>query len=235
MACLFLLGAVAGAEETATRVLFIGNSYTGQVRGVLQEMIQASPLAERVEMQFITPGGKNLKFHSEQAATQKRIEEGDWDFVVLQDQSQTPAVLEDIFFAGAEALDEIIDETAARTVFYQTWGRRDGDKQNPGPCPDYESMQKLLSNHYHKAARKCDALLVPVGEVWQEVREEEEELWRQLYRGDGSHPSRKGAFLVATVFYRVLFQEDPSDFSYTAGLSDEEVTTIRDAVREVVR
>jgi hypothetical protein len=236
MALLFLSLALGGrAKEDPTRILFIGNSYTGQIRGILQQFIAASPIADEVEMEFITPGGKNLKFHSQQDATRKKIESGNWDFIVLQDQSQTPAVLEDIFFDGAEELDDLIDETKAQTVFYQTWGRRDGDKHNPGSCPNYKSMQKLLTKNYRKAARKCDALLAPVGEVWSEVREADEQLGLELYKGDGSHPSRKGAFLAATVFYRTLFKQDPAKVPFTAGLSDEEVATIREALRKTIR
>jgi len=232
---LFLLTTGASAEDESTRVLFIGNSYTAQIRGVLQEFVAASPLAGKVEMQFISPGGKTLKFHSEQAGTRERIQKGNWKYVVLQDQSQTPAVFPDTFFDGAEALSELIEDSGAQPVFYQTWGRRDGDKMNAHLFPDYESMQKALSKNYSKAARKNDGLLAPVGDVWSEVREANEELGKQLYKGDGSHPSKKGAFLAANVFYKVLFDQDPTEVPYTAGLTPEEVATIHEALKEVLR
>lgn len=229
------LGAGGEEEKPSTRVLFIGNSYTSQIRSVFQELVAASPLKGTVEMEFIAPGGKNLLFHSAQDSTREKITKGNWNFVVLQDQSQTPAVFPDLFFEGAEKLDKLIDDTGAQTVLYQTWGRRDGDRQNPGPCPDFESMQKLLTKNYHKAARKSDARLAPVGEVWSVVREADEQLGLELYKGDGSHPSTKGAFLAAIVLYQTLFDQNPAEVSYSAGLTDEEVATIRHALRKTMR
>ena len=155
----FLLAAAiasAGAKSEQPRILFIGNSYTGQIKKTVIEMIAASPHSD-AKLEFITPGGRTLQQHLENPETVARIREGDWDFVVLQDQSQTPAVFPDRFAAAAEALDKIINETGAQTVFYMTWGRRDGDKQNADRFPTYAKMQDALSKAYSKGAEKTEA------------------------------------------------------------------------------
>jgi hypothetical protein len=195
-------------------------------------LIKASPFGASTEIEFITPGGKTLEFHLGNESTTRRIAEGDWDFVVLQDQSQTPAVFPKRFEAAAIELDKLIDAAGARTVFYQTWGRRDGDKKNAERFPTYQSMQKALSKSYASAARRCDAILAPVGDTWALVRKEDADLGTALYKGDGSHPSEKGAYLAACVFYAALLKQSPETVEFRAGVSDQEATLIHQAVRQ---
>lgn len=222
---LFLIFTATAAPK---KILFIGNSYTGGIRGAVAKLIKESPHTD-TELTFINPGGKTLEFHLKNQATIEKIKNGKFDFVVLQDQSQTPAVFPKKFDKAAVELDKIIDQSGAQTVFYQTWGRRDGDKMNKERFPTYEKMQKALSKSYSSAAQKCRAKLARVGDTWALVRKADDKLGRELYRGDGSHPSGKGAYLAACVFYRNFFNEDSAKSKFTGGLSEEEIKTIQKA------
>lgn len=224
----------ADAEEQ-TRILFIGNSYTGQIRGTVAKLFAASPEGKKVTLEFITPGGKTLEFHLNNSSTVEKITDGDWDFVVLQDQSQTPAVFPDKFRDAARDLDNIIDKSGGMTVFYQTWGRRDGDKMNRDRFPTYKKMQKALSDSYSSAAKRGKALLAPVGDTWSEVREADENLGVALYKRDGSHPTSKGAYLAACVFYATLFKKSPRSVPFRGDLSESEAEIILEAVEETLR
>jgi hypothetical protein len=224
----------AAESDETVRILFVGNSYTGQVRKAVVELIEASPHGKTTELEFITPGGKNLAFHLAKEATVQRITDGDWDFVVLQDQSQTPAVYPDRFEGAAIELDKLIDSSGATTVFYQTWGRRDGDKRNGKRFPTYESMQQELSGNYTKVARRCDALLAAVGDAWARVRRADDALGRKLYRDDGSHPSAKGAYLAASVFYQIFFGEPAVEVDFQTGVSEGEADVIHAAIAEAL-
>ena len=230
---LCLLSNVAVAEEK-TRILFVGNSYTGQVRGAVTKLFAASPEGKTTKLEFITPGGKTLAFHLGNDSTTKKIKEGNWDFVVLQDQSQTPAVFPKKFEEAAVKLDKLIDASGAKTVFYQTWGRRDGDKANPKLFPTYESMQKKLSKNYLSAAKRCKARLAPVGDTWSLVRKENPKLGRELYRKDGSHPSAKGAYLAACVFYATIFEKSPGKVGFAGGLSEDERRVVSEALKKTL-
>ena len=222
------------AAEDATRILFIGNSYTGQIKKTVINLVQASPFGASTEMEFITPGGKNLEFHLQNETTTRRIAQGNWDFVVLQDQSQTPALFPQRFEDAAIELDKLIDAAGAKTVFYQTWGRRDGDKRNANRFPTFESMQKALSGSYISAAKRCDAILAPVGDTWAQVREEDAELGTALYRDDGSHPSNKGAYLAACVFFAVMFEQSPESVDFRGELPEREAAIILKSVLQTV-
>jgi hypothetical protein len=227
-----LWGSAGAAEKT--RILFIGNSYTRQIRATVTALIEASSVGGTTELAFITRPGKTLEFHLGDAATVAKIAEGNGDDVVLQDQSQMPAIAPKRFEVAAIELDKLIDATGAKTVFYQTWGRRDGDKQNAKRFPTYDSMQTALSESYATAARSCDAILAPVGDTWARVRADDSELGRGLYKNDASHPSAKGAYLTACVFYAALFQKDADQIDFNSGLSAAEEKVIHQAIGKVV-
>lgn len=80
-------------------------------------------------MKSATPGGKTLAKHLEEAENLKLIEEGRWDVVVLQGQSQEAAKPEPVgnirssFLIGAHDLCLRIRAASpqARVVFYETW------------------------------------------------------------------------------------------------------------------
>jgi hypothetical protein len=229
---LFCLAAVvvplepAAGREAAPRILFIGNSYTGQIRAMLTDLVAASPYADAI-FEFITPGGRTLEQHLANPNTIDRIRNGNWDIVVLQDQSQTPALFPGKFEKAARQLNHLITEAGALTAFYQTWGRRDGDRQNPDRFPDYATMQDALTKAYGKTAHDLEATLIPVGSAWHALREGHPDLGRQLYKNDGSHPSSQGAYLAACLFYAILFHDNPDTVPFDPGFEARDASKLR--------
>lgn len=225
---------LAALEGRPGRILFIGNSYTGQIRGMLTQLVATSPYRD-CQLDFIHPGGRTLEQHLASEATMQKIREGKWDVVVLQDQSQTPAIFPDKFMQAAREIDRIIDAAEARTVFYETWGRRDGDKMNAQRFPTYEKMQQALSDAYARAARKYNAELAPVGQAWAWLRQQHPAIGSILYHGDGSHPAAAGAYLAACVLYVTLFDADPTKVNFNGGLPEDQVNAIHAAVRKILQ
>ena len=223
----------AGRDRVPSRVLFVGNSYTAGIKGELQKMFDASPHRE-ITFVFIHPGGCTLERHLGDGKTLEQIGGGRWDVVILQEQSQTPAYpgQREKFVAAAVGLDAAVNKAGAETLFYQTWGRRDGDKANAAMAPDYEAMQDLLTAGYAEAARKTKARIAPVGEAWRIVWEKDAELARSLYRGDGSHPSEVGAYLAACVFYIALTGDDPGEVKFEIKLPEGAARVLREAAKE---
>ena len=230
----FLSLLALSATAAPSKILFIGNSYTGQIRSTVTKFFAASE-HKQTRLEFITPGGRTLKQHGDTAQTMKRISDGDWDMVVLQDQSQTPAVFPEKFLTASRKLNKVITQSGARTAYYQTWGRRDGDKQNAERFGTYTKMQDALTKSYTQAAKRDKAILVPVGEVWRKVRKSDDKLGRELYKGDGSHPSATGAYLVACCFYAVLTGGDPLSVKFDGGLPAAQARAIREMTREMTR
>ena len=89
------------------------------------------------------PGGQTLQQHTTNSTTISKIQAGGWDFVVLQEQSQIPSFPEGqvatMMYPYARYLDSVINanNTCAETIFYMTWGRKNGDAQN---CPNFPPL-----------------------------------------------------------------------------------------------
>lgn len=105
----FLMLATAAFAEDPQRILFIGNSYTGvnKLPDVFLEVVKSAGRREPV-VKSATPGGQTLRQQLNQAPSQALIEEGGWDVVVLQGQSQEPALAE----KDATARDHFVKSAA---------------------------------------------------------------------------------------------------------------------------
>ena len=216
------------------KILFIGNSYTAGMRGAMKGIIAASPYKEST-LAFICPGGRNLLTHSKNNGVLGKIKSQKWDYIVLQDQSQTPAVLKHNFLEGLKNLDKEIDASGAETVLYMTWGHKDGDKRNAGLIGTYKAMQDKLKSAYEEGAKMAEAKLSPVGQAWRLVRNTDQKLGDGLYSGDGRHPGKKGAYLIANMFYVTLFGEDPTSLGYTMNLPEDECRALQKAVLQTAK
>lgn len=234
--CLNVASAPAAAPDNQSpvsrRVLFIGNSYTAQIKDCLTQMLEKSHYHKSV-FAFIVRGGADLQYHLSNEETLKRIKLGKWDYVVIQEQSQIPAFggkHERAFHCSVDQFTKVIREAGAEPILYMTWGRRDGDPDNQGIFPDYETMQKRLSSAYIAAARRNQVLMAPVGDAWSAVRQSDNELGRALYKADGSHPSEKGAHLSSYVFFWGLFPGSLSTMEYQGTLTKAEVQIFKNAI-----
>lgn len=223
---LLLTLATAHSAPAPKRILFVGNSYTAGIRQALTGFLEASP-HKGAQLEFITPGGRTLEQHLADPKTMARIAGGGWEIVVLQDQSQTPAIFPEQFLASSAQLHAAVTKAGALTVYYETWGRRDGDPQNAQRFPTYDSMQSALSTSYRAAAKRDDATLAPVGTAWQQVRRDRPALGTALYAADGSHPAAPGALLAAACLYKALFRADPATVPFTGGVPAEDADYLR--------
>jgi len=195
-----------GAQKQPLRILFVGNSYTNQSWAAIKDVLAGHHLEKHVR------GGAKLTGWAKDAKLSEKIKTGKWDYVVLQDQSQVPSLpgrFSSGFHESSATLDGRIRAAGAKTVFFMTWGRRDGDKQNKNINPTFEKMQANLSRSYRDAATKLKAKLVPIGEVFAALRKKHPVLFPKLYKGDGSHPDRLGAYAAAYSFGWALLGIDP--------------------------
>ena len=222
-------------DEQPKRVLFVGNSYTHAIRSVMPALLKAQGHTTTVE--FVTPGGAQLIKHLNTPKTVNLIKNGKWDVVVFQEQSQTPACpgrLRKLFMKGASGLHELTKENDSQMVFFNTWGYLNGDKRNFAD-DTYSQMQKRLNEGYGAAANKFDTQLAPVGDAYAELKKTNPKLWAQLYQGDGSHPSRTGAYLAAIVIYSRLYGVDPKKIRFNGGLNETVATQLKTSVARALK
>jgi hypothetical protein len=231
----------ANAQQLTKRALFLGNSYTAVNN--LPKMVEfmAYSTDDSLIYEVNTPGGYTLKRHSTNATTLSKIAKGNWDYVVLQEQSQLPSFppqqVEVEVFPYAKTLDSLIniDNPCAETVFYMTWGRKNGDASNcpfwPPVCT-YEGMDSLLNLRYRMMADSNDAVVSPVGAVWNYIRKNYPSI--ELYSGDESHPSLSGTYAAACCFYTILFEKDPTQIMFNTILPASDADKMKNAAKVIV-
>lgn len=187
-------------------VLFVGNSYSFGVPRAFSNL--AAEHGRKVRVGHSTNSRWSLAIHAGDRGTLRKIREGKWDVVVLQEHSEIPAMSAGrrakVMFQPLRILVTEVRNSGAVPLLYQTWGRRDGEK---GVWhDDFHAMNTRLRKGYQAAARDAGGLvIVPVGDAWE--REISAGRGEGLFREDGSHPAPRGDALTAEVFYQTLFGE----------------------------
>jgi hypothetical protein len=190
--------------EPPNRVLFIGNSYTygnGGMNVRLQEFVQVAHPELDFTAEAVTAGGATLEMHYNNASTLETIENGNWDYVILQEQSTRPIDNPELMYEYAALLDGVITGAGAETAFFMTWARA----YDPG-------MIEGLAAAYDYIGDQLEALVCPVGRAWQNSLLQNSELI--LHVADDSHPNVWGSYLSICVFYACLFGESPEGVDY---------------------
>lgn len=228
-------------QNKVLRVLFIGNSYTHthDMPGLLEKL--AASAGDSISTNMHAPGGWSLEQHYRDKEARRKIREGGWGLIVLQDQSQRAAMpilrVRRQFFRYVRRFNRYIWWhllPKPGIVLYMTWGRRDGDADNGAyypPVATFEGMTALLKERYEKMAGKINAIVVPVGEAWAYSRQHYPDI--ELYQEDGHHPSAAGSYLAACCFYAVFFAKDPLLLSYDFTLDPETAAKLRMAASKV--
>lgn len=225
-----------------TKVLFIGNSYTyaNNLPLIFTNLCAAGGKTVYTDMQ--APGGYMLENHLATTATLDAIKRGIWNYVVLQEQSQTPVIpylRYHSMYPSAIKLDSIIKayNPNAVTVFYMTWGRKNGGQQciDTSCSPvftDFFHMQDSMKVSYSMISNFLSALLSPAGEAWRTARLIKPDV--NLWDSDESHPTLDGSYLTACVFYAKIFNQNPAGISYNGGLPDSSALFYRQCAWQTV-
>lgn len=226
---------------TPKKILFIGNSYTGA--NDLPQLVYnvCNSTGDSLSVASFSPGGQRLEEHAaEGSPARNEIESGQYDFVVLQEQSQIPSFPENqvqsLFYPNVKKLDSAIHmaNTCSKTILYMTWGRKNGDDMNCSNWPPvctYKGMDSLLNLRYTQAAQDNHCLISPVGATWNYVIRNHPNI--ELYDGDGSHPNLNGSYLAACCFYTIIHQKSPLNIQFNM-LDSTTAQILKNAANEVV-
>lgn len=194
--------ATAQSQDTL-RVLFVGNSYIyyNNLPGIFEGI--ATSKGKAVEAVMHVRGGATLRRHVDEETAANVIQSGNWDYVVLQEQSTLSGrqangkiIIGDQarFHAAARELDAVIREAGAQTMFMLTWARAFAPETQPD-----------LTQAYTTIGHELNAPVAPVGPAWLSLPSDVQ----TFYHEDQSHPSATGSYLAAAVFYAMLFGESP--------------------------
>lgn len=189
----------------------IGNSYTSSndLAGVIRDM--GAGAGFHLEVETRAPDGWWWKDHAASAETTELIDSGEFDFIVMQEQSMVTSIGG---MAARESRPAAVDialtalRGGAQPVLFMTWGHRDGSSE--AGHSSYSSMQIAIEETYRDIARAVAGELAAVGVAWRAVRTERPDI--NLYQPDGSHPSVEGTYLAAAVITATILDVDPKTF-----------------------
>ncbi len=241
-----LLFKVSFSQEEI-KVLFLGNSYT--YVNNLPKMIENIAANENKTFTHhsVTPGGCTLFLHLDEGqGSLSKIRQGDWDFVVLQEQSQLPSIdyyRHNTMKPAYKALHDsiMLYNPNAKVVGYMTWGRQYGGQQcvNFGDgvyCSadfvDFNHMQDTLTAAYCENAYATDSYVAPVGEAWKSALGKDPNL--ALHSADQSHPSYDGSYLAACVFYSIFWNKSPIGIYHSTQIDSEKAEFLQSVADDVV-
>src|SRR5687767_15513771 len=112
----------------------------------------------RLDHRLVSAGGASLRMHWNKGEAQKAIEQGEYDYVVLQEQSTLPVKNATRMHENVRLFDPVIRSAGAKTALYLTWARRN--------APD---AQRLITDAYNTIGREIGATVVPAGVAWERL------------------------------------------------------------------
>src|SRR5437868_1746136 len=148
--------AAGNKRSSPLKVLFIGNSFTARndLPGLIAQL--ASARGQSLEHRLISAGGASLRRHWNAGEAPKAIQDGRYDYVVLQEQSTLPVKNAKRMHENVRLFDEAIKASGAKTILYMTWARQHAPQ-----------AQQAISDAYTSIGRELGATVVPVGLAWQ--------------------------------------------------------------------
>ncbi len=197
-------------------VLFIGNSLTNgnDLPKMIAELANAGkqrPLRHERE----SPGGRTLEKHWKDGKALTKIRSRKWDFVILQDNSQSPLSGRDSMFDYGKKFDAEIKKQGAKTILYMTWALQ-----------NKPADQAAISKAYLDLAAALKSQVAPVGSAWEAALQADKKL--SLHSADKKHPTRTGTYLAACVFYATIYGQSPEGLPGSIGkLSAEEARPLQ--------
>ncbi len=172
------------------RVLFVGNSHTyfHDMPELFARMC-VELTGRRPELTMLAYSGRSLSWHREEYfALRFALLHGGFDYCVIQQQAH-PFPGEEPTEEGVRRIVSLCRKAGTRPVLYLTWAE-EAKPENAA----------VMSRCYRRLAKEYDALLAPVGEVFEALRG----AGIPLYWRDGEHASPYGAYLAAACFAGLL-------------------------------
>ena len=211
------LAGTCDRRSTPITMLFVGNSYTtaNDLPGTLQALAAASNTKPDLVVDEVTVGGATLQGHLSGGTAVPKIRGSDWDFVVLQEQSQTPLEAygrHDRFYPAVRGFVPVIRENDSIPMLFMTWQR-----------PDTPFEAKEWIDSYLFVGKQTGCEVAPAGIAFERAKRAIPG-WNP-YADAGGHPTPAGTYLAACTFYAAVFDRDPSGLPSTVTTAGG--TTIR--------
>ena len=230
------LGSVELDKSKTYKILFVGNSYTycnDMPTRYFGEIMQAA--GYKVKIMSLTKGGWTLLNSSNArdelgSKVNSILKNQEFDFVILQEQSMTPAVNSGSFYNAVKKLDNKIRESGATPILYATWGRKQGSGDLTATGLIAETMTWKLAASYEHMGQTHDIPVAHVGLAFWDIVQNERRV--NLFDTDLSHPNAAGSYLAALTIFARITGIDPTTVDYEGGVNPTIEPILKEAARK---
>jgi len=222
------------------KILFIGSSYFNfNSLPVLFESLSLS-FGKDVYIDHHGSNGLYLDDHASRSDTESKINEQDWDYIILQGVGTNTAYPD--YYTGhplypaLEILRDKINQNCESTkiVYCMPWAFEDGMTWYQDWTDTYADMQEKIFDTTLQYSNDIGFIIAPVGWAWYSVLEEQGYPLHYLHLSDWNHPSIKGSYLMACVIFSTIFLENSIGLSYHGGLLEEEANYFQTIASNIV-
>ncbi len=243
-----------GPKDISLDILMVGNSYTASNSLAVRLDAILTDSGENAQVTTLTSGGLKLSEHAERAGSPghswNTTLQQQYDYVILQDQSQVPGLPIDTEYwqdslEGLIYLNQRIDSEGGDTILFMTWAWLNGSWM----YPDYISMQRGVARGYEMYNENITTMnrptyIAPVGLAFMHIHEAVEESGQNatdgmtsfstLFSNDGNHPSIDGTYLAACVMHSTITGETPVGREAPSQISPQRVLELQEAAAATV-
>ena len=174
------------------KVLFLGNSHTffNDMPELFARFVEKTT-GSKPDVTMLAYSGRDLEWHrKEYFSLRFNLMYGGYDYCIIQQAAHPYPPATSTLEIGADIID-LCHRCGVKPVVYMTWA----EKRMP------ENQQKMIDT-CEKLASLNDAMLAPIGKIWQKVQTLRPEI--ELYHHDGEHAGPYGDFLIAALLCKLL-------------------------------
>nr|NQU91569.1 hypothetical protein [Bacteroidota bacterium] len=234
------LSANPKSNQDTCEILLIGSSYFNynNLPDKFENLSASAGKAVYIEMHG--NNGLYLWDHARSSSTLAKINERDWDFVVLQGVGVLVAYPEHFaehpVYPSLITLRNIIHANceSTRMIFCLPWAFEDGMTWYQNWTDDYEDMQIHVYNNTLIYSDEIGFEIAPVGWAWYGVLDAYNYPLHYLHMSDWNHPSLRGTYVMACAIYSTIFQESTVGNSYLADIPEEEALFFQQVATDTV-
>ncbi|MBJ7330393.1 MAG: hypothetical protein JHC95_10880 [Solirubrobacteraceae bacterium] len=214
-------------------MLFVGNSmtYVNDTPTTLDRLARSG--GKHVAVRALAVAGARLADHLARPESFTSLRASSWDVVVLQEQSQIPAIdawRKQEMYPAARRFAAEIRTRGARPLLYETAGYRRGSPELG--LRGYRSMQLALARGYAEVGTRLGVEVAPAGTALLAANADD---WPALtWEFDGHHPGPASAYAAACVFYARIFRESPRGLRFHGGLPAELAARLQESAARLV-
>jgi len=187
-----LLSISASKGQDAISILFIGNSltYYNNLPVLVEE--EAKEKGFKVKAEMVAKPNYAIIDHLEDGDVQQLIKTAKYDYVIVQQGPSSQPKGRKMLIDDGKKLAQLCNESNSKLCFFMVW-----------PSLNYYSSFDGVIESHKLAAQANEAVLIPVGLVWQQHFKETGKY--DYYGLDGFHPSLEGSKVAARVIVETLF------------------------------